>query len=541
MSLNPGSITLPEITTLPGNPPAAGKFFFYIRNGNVRYMDSTGTEFVLSTGVTAEEVEDIVGALIAGGTGITVAYNDAGDVLTVSLDTATQTALTNAANHIANTSNPHSTTKAQVGLGNVDNTSDLNKPVSTATQTALNGKQDLDADLTALAGLTGSGLVTRTGAGTATTRSVAAGTGLTVSNGDGVSGNPTVAITNSGVTAATYGSATEVPQIAINAQGQATSASNLSIQIAQSQVTNLTTDLAAKANLAGGNTFTGAQVVNNSSVSINSATNTGLNIRSGGGVGNTANVNLWGFDGRAGGPSTILQAIDVSGFATDFVVLNAISGLSTNVAIERFRITQDGRYVLTSTTGGLTLPRLTSVQRDAISAPLAGTQVYDTNLNTVCTFNGSVWTFEFSQFTTTTQSSTSTTYANITELVSPILPIGRYQVLFSGTIQSTATTEGVGIRLSNGTATVGAVVMDWRITQAGNGTDKNFDYTQIDVASNFTSSAITVANADVPASGVGILQISSPGTIAMQLRTETAVVASCSIRANSVITYRRVS
>lgn len=44
-------------------------------------------------------------------------------------------------NHIANTSNPHSVTKAQVGLGNVDDTSDLSKPISTATQTALNGKQ----------------------------------------------------------------------------------------------------------------------------------------------------------------------------------------------------------------------------------------------------------------------------------------------------------------------------------------------------------------------------------------------------------------
>lgn len=32
--------------------------------------------------------------------------------------------------------------KSAVGLGNVDNTSDLNKPISTATQTALNAKQD---------------------------------------------------------------------------------------------------------------------------------------------------------------------------------------------------------------------------------------------------------------------------------------------------------------------------------------------------------------------------------------------------------------
>jgi len=42
--------------------------------------------------------------------------------------------------HTSNTSNPHSVTKTQVGLGNVDNTSDLNKPISTATQSALDGK-----------------------------------------------------------------------------------------------------------------------------------------------------------------------------------------------------------------------------------------------------------------------------------------------------------------------------------------------------------------------------------------------------------------
>ena len=42
--------------------------------------------------------------------------------------------------HKASTSNPHGVTKAQVGLGNVDNTSDANKPVSTAGQTALNLK-----------------------------------------------------------------------------------------------------------------------------------------------------------------------------------------------------------------------------------------------------------------------------------------------------------------------------------------------------------------------------------------------------------------
>ena len=40
-------------------------------------------------------------------------------------------------NHIANKSNPHTVTKTQVGLGNVNNTSDADKPVSTAQATAI--------------------------------------------------------------------------------------------------------------------------------------------------------------------------------------------------------------------------------------------------------------------------------------------------------------------------------------------------------------------------------------------------------------------
>ena len=42
--------------------------------------------------------------------------------------------------HVLDYNNPHKVTKAQVGLENVDNTSDLNKPISTATQNALDKK-----------------------------------------------------------------------------------------------------------------------------------------------------------------------------------------------------------------------------------------------------------------------------------------------------------------------------------------------------------------------------------------------------------------
>lgn len=50
------------------------------------------------------------------------------------------------ADHIANKTNPHEVTKSQVGLGNCDNTSDLDKPISTATQNALDSKVDKSGD-----------------------------------------------------------------------------------------------------------------------------------------------------------------------------------------------------------------------------------------------------------------------------------------------------------------------------------------------------------------------------------------------------------
>jgi len=56
-----------------------------------------------------------------------------------------------------------------------------------------------------------------------------AGTGLTLASN-------TFSITNTGVSAATYGSASIVPVIAVNAQGQITSASNSTISIAPSQI-----------------------------------------------------------------------------------------------------------------------------------------------------------------------------------------------------------------------------------------------------------------------------------------------------------------
>ena len=53
--------------------------------------------------------------------------------------------------HVNNTNNPHNVTKAQVGLGNVDNTSDANKPLSTAQKAYVD--QEVGKVNTTLAGM----------------------------------------------------------------------------------------------------------------------------------------------------------------------------------------------------------------------------------------------------------------------------------------------------------------------------------------------------------------------------------------------------
>lgn len=80
---------------------------------------------------------------------------------------ATTAALTS---HTSNVSNPHAVTATQVGLGNVSNTSDTAKPVSTAQQTAL----DLKANL-ASPTFTGVPIVPTAATGTSNTQAASTG------------------------------------------------------------------------------------------------------------------------------------------------------------------------------------------------------------------------------------------------------------------------------------------------------------------------------------------------------------------------------
>lgn len=121
-----------------------------------RINASTGSIYVrIQMGLDLNELCDVNTAGVINNS--VIRYNSSTGVWVVSsalttVESALATAETNIVNvtnglnnHIVDYGNPHFVTKAQVGLGNVDNTSDVNKPISTATQTVLSVKADLVA------------------------------------------------------------------------------------------------------------------------------------------------------------------------------------------------------------------------------------------------------------------------------------------------------------------------------------------------------------------------------------------------------------
>lgn len=99
------------------------------------------------------QTKDIIASHFVAGTNIEITDNPDG---TQTINASGEVSVTDEvarqaiSDHEADINNPHSVTKNQIGLGNVDNTSDADKPISTAAQTVLNGKQDTISDLAAI-------------------------------------------------------------------------------------------------------------------------------------------------------------------------------------------------------------------------------------------------------------------------------------------------------------------------------------------------------------------------------------------------------
>ena len=99
----------------------------------------------LASADLTEAAQDAVNTAIVAGTGLDKTYDDTANTITLDIDstvatlTGTQT-FTNKTLTSPVINTPTGITKSDVGLANVDNTTDANKPVSTATQTSLDLK-----------------------------------------------------------------------------------------------------------------------------------------------------------------------------------------------------------------------------------------------------------------------------------------------------------------------------------------------------------------------------------------------------------------
>lgn len=127
----------------------------------------------------------------------------------------------------------------------------------------------------------------------------------------------------------------------------------------------------------------------------------------------------------------------------------------------------------------------------------------------------------YSYFTSANTTNTNATFTTVAALTSVSLPVGLYKVRFSSLIQSSATTNGIGLRVIGGTATISRIGIAWSIAQGSNGVSQNFGYDQVDTTTttNITAS-IQAANTSYMAVGDGFLRVSVAGTVVLQMRSE---------------------
>jgi len=124
------------------------------------------------------------------------------------------------------------------------------------------------SSLNALADITGATGMIAVDGGTAYGRTLTGGSGVSITNANGTSGNPTIALNTTGVSAATYG---PVSFITVNSVGQVTSATiPTSISVAEIRGSTFTTEyLNASANVSiTGDTFVGGSLTVSGTTSV---------------------------------------------------------------------------------------------------------------------------------------------------------------------------------------------------------------------------------------------------------------------------------
>ena len=292
--------------------------------------------------------------------------------------------------------------------------------------------------------------------------SYTAGTGLTLASSQ-------FSITNTGVAAATYGSASTVPVVAVNAQGQITSATNTTIAIANTQVSGLGTMSTQNANNVAitGGTITGTPI---SGSTVGGSTITASTQFSGPGTGLTGTASGLSIGGNAAtatsatSATTATTATNLAGGAAGSVpyqsassttamlgigstgqILSVVAGLPawgslSSSAVTSFSAGTTGLTPSAAGTGAITLAGTLNTGNGGtgLSTFTSGGAVYATSTSALTT--GTLPVASGGTGVTTSTGSGNVVLSTSPTLVTPIL----------GTPQSVTLTSGTGLPLTTG-------------------------------------------------------------------------------------------
>ena len=120
---------------------------------------------------------------------------------------------------------------------------------------------------------------------------------------------------------------------------------------------------------------------------------------------------------------------------------------------------------------------------------------------------------------TAAQASTSTTMANVTQLISGTLPVWSYKLTLRGKYRTAATTTGIWLTLKQQSAVLSDVSV---IFQAQSATTTQQALSIVANGTSVTTTATPTANTDFSLMMNGTFNVSTAGTVAIQMKTEVA-------------------
>jgi hypothetical protein len=398
-----------------GNPVASGYLLSSSSNGTriwVAPSSSSGTSWGLIAGTLSGQT-DLQNALnlkqdVLNGTGFVKANGT-----TITFDNSTYLTTSSASSTYATLANPSFTgtvsgiTKSMIGLANVDNTTDANKAISTATQASLDLKEILLGNpiadgyiLSSTTGGTRTWIVAPSGGGSSVWGAI---TGTLSGQTDL---NNALSNKVDKVTGERLINATEIIKLG-NQSG-----TNTDDNAVNSLYSGLTSNATHTGDVTGSTVLTLATVNSNvgafgSSSSVPSFTvnEKGLITGISGNTIPTSNTSTLGllsstdwntFNNKQSALTNPVTGTGTANYLTKFTGTSAIGNsviyeTNNNILIGTTTDISSAILNITSTTKGFLPPRMTTVQRDAIVTPTTGLTVYDTDNNRLEVYNGSTW------------------------------------------------------------------------------------------------------------------------------------------------------